>query len=87
MLKKGRRIDDAQLSGKLGKAQPQIQRLLLDAQTRARAVLTPAQLRMLPPPTATRPMTMPNGARGAMPSGAAPMGGTTIIKIGPGGPQ
>ena len=37
VLKKGRRIDDQQLSSRLGKAQPQIQRMLLDAQTLAGA--------------------------------------------------
>jgi hypothetical protein len=82
VMKKGRHIDDGELSGKLGKAQPQIQRLLIDAQTRSRALLTPAQLRMLPPPASTRPMGMAPGART---SGDGPMQGTTIMRIGPGG--
>jgi hypothetical protein len=48
VMRKGRKIDDSQLSSRLGKAQPVIQRMLADANARARALLTPAQIRMLP---------------------------------------
>ena len=69
VIRKGRRIDDQQLSSRLNKAQPQIQRMLVDAQTRAKALLTPAQLRMLP---VTPTMPGAPGAPGPRPGGAAP---------------
>ena len=49
IMKKGRGVDDGQLGSRLSKATPQIQKMLVDADVRARALLTPAQLRMLPP--------------------------------------
>ena len=48
VMRKGRKIDDSQLSSRLGKAQPVIQHMLADANLRARALLTPTQIRMLP---------------------------------------
>ena len=79
IMRKGRKIDDQQLSSRLSKAQPQIQRMLADASTRAKAVLTPAQLRMLPAAP-----TLPGMPR---PGGAKPGAGseTQMIKIGGGG--
>jgi hypothetical protein len=74
VMKKGRKIDDGQLQSRLGKAQPQIQRMLLDAQTRARALLTPAQLQMLP---VTKPPAGMNAPAGR-PSGAGAAGGGSI---------
>ena len=47
IMRKGRKIDDQQLSSRLSKAQPQIQRMLKEADARARALLTPAQIKML----------------------------------------
>ena len=61
IIKKGRGVDDGQLGSRLSKATPQIQKMLLDADARARALLTPAQLRMVPAATGTRP----SGAAGA----------------------
>jgi hypothetical protein len=85
VIKKGRKIDDQQLNSRLSRAQPQIQRMLADANTRARALLSPAQLRMLPA-TPSIGGLLPGGRPGAAPGGAA--GGSPTIKqdvmIGPG---
>lgn len=79
IMRKGRKLDDQQLSSRLSKAQPQIQRMLADASTRAKAVLTPAQLRMLPVTPTLPGMARPGGAK----PGAG--GETQMIKIGGGG--
>ena len=76
VMRKGRKIDDSQLSSRLGKAQPVIQRMLADANTRARALLTPAQIRMLPV-TPTLP-GMPGGAR---PGAATAPGAGMDVKV------
>ena len=62
IMKKGRGIDDQELGKRLSKATPQVQRMLQDANTRARALLTPAQLRMIPAAAPT-PGAVPGGAR------------------------
>ncbi|MGH7524016.1 MAG: carboxypeptidase regulatory-like domain-containing protein [Gemmatimonadales bacterium] len=67
VIRKGRKIDDSQLSSRLSKAQPVIQRMLADANSRARSLLTPAQLRMLP----VTP-TLPGLNRMAPPKAGAP---------------
>jgi hypothetical protein len=85
-MKKGRRIDDQQLNSRLSRAQPQIQRMLADANTRARALLTPAQLRMLPA-TPSMGGLLPGGRPGAAPGGAAGASPSTIkqdVIMGPG---
>jgi cellobiose-specific phosphotransferase system component IIB len=85
VMKKGRKIDDQQLNSRLGRAQPQIQRMLADANTHARALLTPAQLRMLPAtpmPGGLTPRSAPGGSAGSATS--AP-DGVRAIKIGGGG--
>lgn len=88
IMKKGRGIDDQQLGSRLSRATPQIQRMLKDADTRARALLTPAQLRMVPATPGTAP-SMPGGIRppsgpgGAMDKQAAekmqPAGGGKVV--------
>jgi hypothetical protein len=78
VMRKGRKIDDSQLSSRLGKAQPVIQRMLADANTRAHALLTPAQIRMLP----VTP-TLPGMNRATPPKADAP-GGAGVRMIKPG---
>jgi len=73
VMKKGRGVDDGQLGSRLSKATPQIQRMLVDADAKARAILTPAQLAMIPPPTGARPAGM--GAPGAAGPAPAPKAG------------
>ena len=74
IMKKGRSIDDQQLGSRLNKATPQVQRMLRDANARARALLTPAQLRMIPAAAAT-PGATPGGAK--PPAGS----GSTMDKV------
>jgi hypothetical protein len=86
VMKKGRSIDDQELGSRLNKATPQVQRMLVDANARARALLTPAQLRMIPAaaptPGAARPPAPGPGAAGAA---ATPPGGTVVKVVGGGG--
>jgi len=78
IIKKGRKIDDTQLSSRLSKAQPQIQRMLVDANTRARALLTPAQIKMLPVMANIPGLSVPaGGAKGAADKSG---GGATEVK-------
>ena len=53
-----------QLGSRLNKATPQINRMLADADQRARALLTPAQLRMVPAASGGKatPAPPPTGA-------------------------
>jgi hypothetical protein len=83
IMKKGRKIDDQELGSRLSRSTPQIQRMLQAANTRARALLTPAQLRMVPGPPPT-PGTMPGGAKPPAASGANGNGGADVIVM-PGG--
>ena len=79
VIRKGRKIDDQQLSSRLSRARPQIQRMLADADTRARALLTPAQIRMLPvTPTLPGGITLPGAARLKADGGA---GAGTELKV------
>jgi hypothetical protein len=87
-LKKGRHIDDGQLNSRLGKATPVITRMSKAADVEARALLTPAQLKMLP--VAPTPGALPGGgmrapsggATGGMPGAAMPdVGGGTVRTV------
>ncbi|MGH7581897.1 MAG: carboxypeptidase regulatory-like domain-containing protein [Gemmatimonadales bacterium] len=83
VIKKGRRIDDQQLSKRLQRAQPVIHRMLIDADSSARALLTPAQLKMLPP-TPTLPgvmMPRPGAGKGDLQGGKSPDEGARIVKL------
>ncbi len=85
IMQKGRGIDDQQLGSRLQKATPQIQKMLVAADAAARALLTPAQLRMIPAATGTTPASPGAGMQGAPKLPAAGGGSDVQVKKAGGG--
>ena len=80
IVKKGRNMDDQQFGSRLNKATPVIQRLLKEADFEARSLLTPSQLKMVPPAAGPAPTGAPGMAR----PGSTPGGEKTDVKAPPG---
>jgi hypothetical protein len=71
LLDKGKHADDAQLNSRLRKAQPLVTKMMADEAARARALLTPEQLKKLPASMLpTPPGGKPASGTGAKPAGA-----------------